>query len=273
VGWPLSEFELPGTRLQMLGAAHLTVASAQVFVGHQSPHNLALHVGPQANVALNRERLAKQLGCEIQWLKQIHGTSVYDADSRPLTENGVQTSDPIADAAITQSKGVALAILTADCLPVMFSNLEGDCVAGAHAGWRGLLNGVLENTVTAFEARGFAASQVVAYIGPAIGREYFEVGAEVRAAFLNAAPSNDVLRVGAFFKPQLDQQKWLCDLVGLARMKMQDLGVHVMTSHATPVQDCTYANPAKYFSYRYFCHHPEAPQGDGRQATLIWLAA
>jgi polyphenol oxidase len=267
----LIDFELPGTKFTMTGGAPSTTAPAHVFVGHQSSHNLALHVGPQENVVQNREHLARQLGCQIQWLQQIHGTEVYDVELHSRTDNRPVTFAPVADAAITQSKGLALAILTADCLPVMFSSRDGECVAGAHAGWRGLLNGVLENIILAFGARGWVSTKLLAYIGPAIGPEYFEVGDEVRAAFINASPPQNVTRVAAFFRPQLEQGKWLCDLVGLAKMKLQDLGVNVMPSHHTPTVDCTYANPAKYFSYRYICHHPKAPQGDGRQVTLIWI--
>jgi polyphenol oxidase len=265
----LLDFELPGTLLQIDGSPALRASGAQIFVGHQSEHNLARHVGPQAQVDSNRHRLAAQIGCQIQWLKQVHGTSVYDVDLPAL--RGGLNYDPVSDASITQSKGVALAILTADCLPVMFANRQGDCIAAAHAGWRGLLNGVLEYTLLAFSKRGVAASELIAYIGPAIGKMNFEVGDEVRDAFLNAAKPSEIANISAFFIQQTSPGKWLCDLVGLARMQLEKHGVHLLPSHRTPTADCTYANSSKYFSYRYFCHHPKAAQGDGRQVTLIWL--
>jgi polyphenol oxidase len=245
---------------------------AKIFTGRKQLANLAKHMGDQAGVADARALLAKQLGCEIQWLKQVHGVAVFDADGATLLDSvgRADTQDPIADAAITGRPNFAIAILTADCLPVMFADVRGRFVAGAHAGWRGLVNGVLDRTIDVFVAKGIPAGDIRAFFGPAIGAYAFEVGDEVRQTFVDfATPAEMPATLKAFAKVVGSDTKWLADLCALAAIRLARLGV--LIEHEALSQSarfCTYSNPKEYFSYRYFCHHPETL--DGRQATLIW---
>jgi polyphenol oxidase len=244
----------------------------KVFTGHKQLANLAKHLGDQAGVDEARLLLANQLGCEIQWLRQVHGIEVFDLDGqrRSHEQDHAQTQDPIADAAITSKTNVAIAILTADCLPVMFADVRGCFVAGAHAGWRGLVNGVLDKTVSAFVEKGILAEEIRAFFGPAIGANAFEVGDEVRQTFADQArPEEMQVTLKAFVKVVGADNKWMANLCALAAIRLARFGV--LIEHATSSQSasfCTYSNPKEYFSYRYFCHHPQ--ELDGRQATLIW---
>jgi polyphenol oxidase len=242
---------------------------ATVFVGERGPANLAKHVGEQLKVDIDRAGLAAQIGCQIQWLKQVHGVDVLDADANVDSAGHLFAMDPTADAAITSMPGVAIAILTADCLPVMFSDVQGQYVAGAHAGWRGLANGVLINAVQSFLSRGVQSRDIRAFFGPCIGPSMFEVGDEVRQAFMDLAQATERARVSDSFKLSQVSGKWLANLPQLANIQLNRFGIVVENESVSQVQDfCTYSNPKKYFSYRYFCHHPEVI--DGRQATLIW---
>jgi polyphenol oxidase len=263
-------------------------ANGKIFAGRKQPANLAKHMGDQSGVLEARKALADQLGCEIQWLRQVHGVNVFDADSTlaalgaPLSQiqdrvedrnqdrNHDRNYDPIADAAITGRSNVAIAILTADCLPVMFSDVRGRFVAGAHAGWRGLANGVLDKTVSAFVEKGIASIDIRAFFGPAIGAKAFEVGDEVRQTFVDLAlPEEMQATAEAFVEVKGDGQKWMANLTSLAAIRLARFGV--LNEHSSLSQStnfCTYSNPKAYFSYRYFCHHPQVI--DGRQATLIW---
>jgi polyphenol oxidase len=261
---------------------------AQMFVGQRSLLNLASHVGEQDLVPKNRLTLERQLGCQIQWLQQVHGTAVFDSSAaqplRKTLEEMPSLTVPVADAVITDLTGRALAILTADCLPVVFADKNGRCVAAAHAGWRGLVDGVLENTIQAFEDKGISSTLVKAFFGPAIGPLSFEVGAEVRASFLASALANEKDAVNAAFMPTSaavgQGLKFLCDLAMLAQIRLNRLGVECLNNPLQQDQlqrqsQCTYLNPQLYYSYRYFCHQRAAGQShrliDGRQVTLIWL--
>jgi polyphenol oxidase len=261
------------TKQHFPGAFHsVGGATGKIFVGRKQSANLAKHMGEQSGVADARNRLAEQLGCEILWLHQVHGTDVFDTDSSLAANKAVGSSkqDPVADAAITGRPNIALAILTADCLPVMFADVGGRFVAGAHAGWRGLVNGILDKTVASFIDRGIASHNIRAFLGPAIGKFAFEVGSEVRQTFLDQAQSHEFVATDhAFAKSDADGSKWLANLVALAAIRLARFGVsieHEALSQSTSF--CTYSNPTEYFSYRYFCHHPQVI--DGRQATLIW---
>jgi polyphenol oxidase len=242
--------------LRQLGAEN-----QRVFVGKRSSMNFAKHVGPQALVDANRVRLSTQIGCQIQWLKQVHGTAIYEV---PKSEANDANVDPTADAAITSKSGIALAIMTADCLPVMFADRRGRLVGAAHAGWRGLLGGVLDKTLEIFLQRGIQGEEIAAYIGPSIGVTAFEVGDEVRLAFLKAAKLDETLATQAAFVAN-GAGRWLANLSGLAAIRLRRYDVELDQE----LVECTYSNPANYFSYRYFCHHPEGE--DGRQVTLIWM--
>ncbi|HTP40308.1 MAG TPA: peptidoglycan editing factor PgeF [Steroidobacteraceae bacterium] len=208
--------------------------------------NLGGHVGDDVGrVRANRAavRQALQLPAEPLWLNQVHGVRVADLDreTAPLAA---------ADAALTRQGGRVLAILVADCLPVLFAATDGSLIAAAHAGWRGLAAGVLEATV---RATGKNAAELLAWLGPSIGPRRFEVGDEVRAAFLAADPA-----ASRCFRPN-DRQRWLCDLPALARARLTALGVRSLHG----VNDCTFEDAARFFSYR-------RDGQTGRMAALLW---
>lgn len=207
--------------------------------------NLGDHVGDDpVSVAENRRRLQVEakLPAEPAWLSQVHGTAVADLDAAEL--NGP------ADAAIARRPGKVCAILTADCLPVVIAAGTGEGVAAAHAGWRGLAAGVLEATV---HALGAPPGRLLVWLGPAIGPEHFEVGAEVRDAFLRSDPEAD-----AAFRRN-NRGRFMADLGALARLRLRKLGV----SRIYGGGQCTYAQAERYFSHR-------RDGTTGRQATLIW---
>jgi YfiH family protein len=208
--------------------------------------NLALHVADDpAAVAANRARLRAglRLPAEPCWLEQVHGTRILDLDG--------EASGP-ADGAVTARPGVVCAVLTADCLPVLLCDAAGQRVAVAHAGWRGLLNGVLPAAVAAI---GRPPAELLAWLGPAIGQAAYEVGAEVREAFVARAPAAEMR-----FDPNL-QGRWQADLYGLARDALAAAGVRSVHGGGY----CTYTEAERFFS-----HRREAPCG--RMATLIWIA-
>ena len=207
--------------------------------------NLGDHVGDDpAAIAENRRRLKVEAGLpsEPHWLSQVHGIRVADLDS--------PGAPGPADAAIARGPAKVCAILTADCLPILFASGAGDTVAAAHAGWRGLAAGVIEATV---HAMGVPPGSVVAWLGPAIGPKHFEVGAEVREAFLGADP-----KVDEAFEPNA-RGRFMADLNVLARRRLQRLGV----SRIYGGGECTYSQADRYYSHR-------RDGITGRQATLIW---
>lgn len=219
--------------------------------------NLGAHVGDDpAAVSENRRRLraALALPAEPLWLSQVHGTRVIDADSlasSPAAGTAPQ-EPPQADAALTRRRGRVLAVLVADCLPVLLAHRDGGAIAVAHAGWRGLAAGVLEATVAALDC---APAELHAWLGPAIGPEHFEVGEEVRAAFC----ASDAGAAAAFGRNA--RGRWQCDLPRLARRRLGALGLHSV--HGQP--RCTYAQRDSFFSYR-------RDGVTGRVAALLWLA-
>jgi len=208
--------------------------------------NLALHVGDDATaVTANRARLRAGLALpsEPRWLEQVHGIRVLDLER----EQGSQ-----ADGAVTSRAGVVCVVMTADCLPVLLCDRAGTRVGVAHAGWRGLLNGVLPAAVIALRRN---PEDLIAWLGPAIGQTAFEVGAEVRDAFVagSAAASER-------FVPN-PRGRWQADLYGLARDSLAAAGVRSVRGGGF----CTYTDAERFFS-----HRREAPCG--RMATLVWLA-
>ncbi|MEY3202602.1 MAG: peptidoglycan editing factor PgeF, partial [Pseudomonadota bacterium] len=185
-----------------------TTREGGVSQGPYESLNLGLHVGDDpAAVAINRARLGVHLPEAPRWLDQVHGTEVVDAAQLTGT---VQ-----ADAAFTREPGVVCAVMTADCLPILLCDQQGHVVAAAHAGWRGLHAGVIEATVAAMAT---PADRLLAWIGPAIGQAAFEVGEEVREAFLATHPDD-----AAHFAPHREG-KWRADLAGLARARLLRLG-------------------------------------------------
>ena len=205
--------------------------------------NLGSHVGdaPLA-VAKNRMLLSPHLPSEPVWLNQVHGTTVVDAAAASCL--------PQADACITHHRQAVCVVMTADCLPVLLCDEQGTTVGAAHAGWRGLCDGVIEATVQAMQV---APQNLMAWLGPAIGAQAFEVGAEVRAAFIAKQPA-----AVAAFTPVAD--KYLADIYHLARLRLHALGV----TRIYGAEHCTYSDPARFFSYR-------RDGVTGRMGTFIWL--
>ena len=199
--------------------------------------NLGLHVGDDpVSVAHNRQRLAAAWGAKPVFLNQVHGTKIVELHAD--TPDGTQ-----ADACWTQENGLACTIMVADCLPVLFYQPQARVVAAAHAGWRGLASGVLENTLQSLSVFGKAAAWQV-WLGPCIGPQAFEVGEEVRAAFDPQAPKD-----GAF-KPLPMAGKYLADLPALARQRLHQTGViHVEGNDSSP-NWCTFTQADLYFSHR-----------------------
>ena len=212
--------------------------------------NLGAHVGDApAHVAVNRARLREllELPGEPGWLSQVHGAEVADLDAPGAP--GI----PTADAAVTSAAGRACVIMVADCLPVLFAARDGTRIGAAHAGWRGLAAGVLENTVAAL---GIAPGALRAWLGPAILQANFEVGADVRDAFTGTDPG-----AADYFVPNA-RGRWQADLVGLARRRLQALGV----TDVSGGEWCTVADPRRFFSHR-------RDGKGGRMAALIWKDA
>lgn len=206
--------------------------------------NPASHVGDDPGaVATNRARLG--LPAEPSWLQQVHGTRVA-----VLEHNGRIGLE--ADAAYTRTSGVICAVLTADCLPVLLCDSAGREVAAVHAGWRGLSDGVIEATLGAFQA---PADQILAWLGPAIGPEVYEVGEEVRRAFVEPDPDNE-----AAFTPSRPGH-WLMDIYALARRRLQQQGVEQISGG----EYCTFTDSERFYSYR-------RDGVTGRMASVIWLA-
>jgi YfiH family protein len=206
--------------------------------------NLGDHVGDAVSaIATNRALLRRHLPAAPHWLRQVHGTRCVDALHA--------ASDNAADASFTRQRGVVCAVLTADCLPVLLCDEAAQVVAAAHAGWRGLAAGVIESTVAAMNA---PPGQLMAWLGPAIGPAAFEVGDDVRAAFV----AHDPAAADAFVPTQAG--KWLCNIPLLARQRLQALGLHRIVS----VDFCTVRDHADFFSYR-------RDGITGRMASCIWL--
>lgn len=213
--------------------------------------NLGDHVGDESSaVAANRTRLEQMLpdGTAVQWLTQVHGI-------RQVVATG-DGSCPEADACWTRQPGVACAVLTADCLPVLLCSGSGDTIAAVHAGWRGLLAGVLENTVAGM---GVDPGRLLAWLGPAISRQAFEVGPEVRSAYLEAAPAAQYDAVDDCFRANVGNPgHYLADLYTLARLRLASAGVRQVFGG----EFCTYADPERFYSYR-------RDGQTGRMATVI----
>ena len=208
--------------------------------------NLAQHVGDEpSTVAANRLALERLTGCRTSWLDQVHGIAVVDADPDAV---------PAADASWTSKPGLACAVMTADCLPVLFCDRAGSRVAAAHAGWRSLCDGVLGATLdTAFAD--VAPQDVLVWLGPAIGPHAFEVGAEVRDAFLQASAA-----CRSAFMPGWRPGFYLADLYQIARIRLALRGVKAVYGGGL----CTYNDPERFYSFR-------RDQVTGRMASLVWL--
>jgi YfiH family protein len=209
--------------------------------------NLGARCGDKpADVNANREALRReyQLPGEPLWLHQVHGIEV-------VSDDGTRGSDPLADAAVTEIPGSVLAVLTADCLPVLFCNTSGTEVAAAHAGWRGLAAGMLEATVAAMQS---PPETLLAWLGPAAGAARYEVGEEVRQAFVSV----DADAASAFTPTRPGHYR--IDMPAIARQRLAACGV----TQVYGGEHCTLAD------IRFYSHRRE--QRTGRMASLIWMA-
>jgi YfiH family protein len=234
--WPASVSVRAGTTTRLGG----------VSTEPYDSFNLGTHVGDDPNaVAENRRRLREQrtLPAEPVWLRQVHGVAVVDAAQVLAAAE--------ADAAFTNQPGVVCAVMTADCLPVLLCDQDGTVVAAAHAGWRGLVEGVIEAVVAQMEVAG---GKLMAWLGPAIGPSAFEVGDEVREQFLARDPGADVA-----FSPSAGG-RWLVDIYHLARRRLASLGIEQVYGG----QYCTFSDRERFYSYR-------RDGITGRMASLIWL--
>ena len=246
--------------------ALFTTRAGGVSVGPFDSLNLGDHVrdDPQA-VAVNRQRLADVIGARPVFLQQVHGTDVAVLDGR--TADGT-----VADACVTAEAAVACTVMVADCLPVLFTDRAGSVVAAAHAGWRGLAAGVLEQCHAAFRAEvqrlrpALSAPQVVAdtlaWLGPCIGPQAFEVGDEVREAFVAWRPE-----AAACFAAQPAAGKHLADLPRLARLRLQAMGITAVYGNDGAPAWCTVTQASRFFSHR---RDAVRLGSSGRMAACIW---
>lgn len=223
--------------------ALVTTRHGGVSRGPFASFNLGLRTGDDpAAVIANRAYLRRLLPAEPKWLRQEHCATVAEVDDLE--------DSPYADASIARRPGTVCVITVADCVPVLFTDRAGTLVAAAHAGWRGLVSGVLDNTV---RRTGVAPGELLCYLGPGIGPQAFEVGADVRDAFLARNGHAE-----AAFVP-CRAGKWLADLAALARQALVDAGVTRI--HGGGV--CTVSDPQRFYSYR-------RDRVTGRMAALIW---
>ncbi|WP_442919858.1 peptidoglycan editing factor PgeF [Methylobacillus sp.] len=206
--------------------------------------NLGMHVGDAPlDVAANRQRLNRYVPTEPVWLNQVHGIEVVDASTASCV--------PDADAAFARTRHTICAVMTADCLPILLCDQAGTIVAAVHAGWRSLLDGVIETTVQAMNKPG---NELLAWLGPAIGPDAFEVGDEVRAAFIERDAKAEQA-----FKPAVSG-KWFGDIFLLGRQRLSNTGVTAVYGGGL----CTYHDAKRFFSFR-------RDEVTGRMASLIWL--
>lgn len=234
--------------------ATTTLTNGGVSRGDYKEYNLATHVGDDpVAVSANRAKLVEDLALPSQpiWLDQVHSDKVFVAGDQ-YDATAMEERLPVqADSSVTRTSGVVCAVLTADCLPVFFSNRGGTEVAVAHAGWRGLHDGIISNTLAAMRS---SAADVVASLGPAIGPGAFEVGEEVYDAFITKNQQNSSAFVST------DNDHYLCDIYQLARIELLAIGVTGISGGGY----CTYNDSSRFYSYR---RH----KNTGRMASLIWF--
>ncbi len=224
--------------------ALVTTRSGGVSPSPYDSFNLATHVGDaQESVATNRARLRSQLPAEPLWLNQVHGVRVANADK-------FVTGEP-ADGAVAHAARTVLAVLTADCLPILLCDRSGTAVGVAHAGWRGLAAGVIENALAALQR---PPGQVLAFLGPAIGASAYEVGEDVRRAFVEQDDA-----AGIAFRPGTNG-RYFADLYALAGQRLSKAGIMSVFGG----QHCTFHEPQRFYSYR-------RDGITGRMASVIWL--
>ena len=226
--------------------ALVTTRNGGVSTGPCATMNLARNaIDNPEHVAQNKALLRAVIGVDPVWMSQVHGTDVVTIDTPP--------SMPIGDAAVATKPGRVVAVRIADCLPVLFCDRAGTTVAAAHAGWRGLSAGILEATIARMPV---APGELLAWMGPAIGPQKFEVGDDVRDAFL----ARDSAAASAFKPHPEHEHKWLADIFALASMRLAAAGVTAQSGGGL----CTVSNPDRFFSHR-------RDKSPGRMAALIWL--
>ncbi|MGZ4999666.1 MAG: peptidoglycan editing factor PgeF [Methylomonas sp.] len=239
MNWIKPDWPLPGHV-----HAAVTLRTGGVSAGNYAALNPAGHVNDEpSQVKTNRQIIKNmlQLPADPVWLQQVHGVRVVKADAVSGLEQ--------ADASYTDQTGTVCAVLTADCLPVLFCGDQGETVAAAHAGWRGLQSGIIAQTLKAMDCH-----EMSVWLGPAIGPENFEVGDEVRGAFIDKSPKADA----AFRAGQ--NGKWLADIYQLARIELAELGIDQVFGG----EFCTVADSERFYSYR------RDGAATGRMASLIW---
>lgn len=231
------------TNVKALQTTRLGGVSAAPFASL----NLGAHVNDNPiSVAKNRQLLSSYLPSEPVWVNQVHGVEVIDAAQSTCLQN--------ADASFTTKPNVVCVTMTADCLPVLLCDKAGSVVAAVHAGWRGLCDGVLEAAVSNMPVQ---ASEILAWLGPAIGPDAFEVGGEVRAQFI----AKDAQAENAF---KAQGNKWLGDIYQIARQRLNQLGVTKIYGGSVNENFCTYTDATRFYSFR-------RDNVTGRMASLIWL--
>ncbi|GAB4142701.1 MAG: peptidoglycan editing factor PgeF [Sphingomonadales bacterium] len=211
------------------------------------------------HVTENRARVAARLGaCHVQTLYQVHSPDAVSID-QPLA----MAARPQADALITTQPGLAVGVLTADCVPVLLADADAGVIAAAHAGWRGTLAGIIARTLDVMTAAGANPHRIHAAIGPAIAQTSYEVGEDVRARFMADGDAADE----SFFRPAAAPRKWLCDLPGMVANRLRDRGIGKVE---TLIHD-TYGEESLFYSFRRATHRGEPDYG--RQISAIMLAA
>lgn len=224
-----------------------TTRDGGVSTGAFASLNMGMHVGDDPIlVAKNRQLLSAYLPSEPVWVNQVHGTDVIDAAATSCLQN--------ADASYTNKPNVVCVTMTADCLPVLLCDQNGTVVAATHAGWRGLCDGVIEATVDKMQV---PVNEILAWLGPAIGPNAFEVGDEVRSQFMAKDAQAELAFVAR-------SDKWLCNLYLIAQQRLQRMGVTQIYGAGIDEDFCTYSDEARFFSYR-------RDNVTGRMASLIWL--
>ena len=242
----MSNFFIPNWPAPLHIKSIQTLREGGKSAGKYNSFNLATHVNDDINsVSFNRELLDQFLPSPPHWLNQAHGNDVVELPSSTFN----------ADASYTKDKNIVCVVQTADCLPLLVTNKKGTMVAAIHAGWRGLLNGVIENTI---HKMNISPNELLVWMGPAISQKYFEVGFNVKHSFCE----KDQAAEKAF--RSLTDQKWLADIYHLAKMRLNASGVIEIYGGSVTDDYCTYANEADYFSYR---RNGET----GRMASLIWI--
>jgi len=236
---------------QWPASAHVKALQTTRIGGVSAAPYASLNLGAHVNddpiaVAKNRQLLSPYLPSEPVWVNQVHGVEVIDAATSGCLQN--------ADASFTTKPNVVCVTMTADCLPVLLCDKKGSVVAAAHAGWRGLCDGVIEAAVARMQV---PASEILVWLGPAIGPNAFEVGDDVKVQFL-AQDGNAELA----FRRHGD--KWLCNMYLIARQRLNALGVTEVFGASVNEDFCTYSDEARFFSFR-------RDNVTGRMASMIWL--